>query len=205
MSTYAPPELESFADWIQATDDHAQHHLDLLSRVARALDTSAATSPAERAGLAQKVERWRYQHLNEHAGALTPQDEALIDSLDGVARQLAGRGHLAPRRTRHAVHDPELDTGGVLALVTDLLGLCVSEGLIPRVCYDLKIRRDDGFGVCGYRVRLETLLEPYARARIGDLLATALIPWNRAVGRDTGASLVISLEVGAPASGHHRP
>lgn len=102
-------------------------------------------------------------------------------------------------------HDPELDTGGVLALVTDLLGLCVSEGLIPRACYDLKIRRDDGFGVCGYRVRLETLLEPYARARIGDLLATALIPWNRAVGRDTGASLVISLEVGAPASGHHRP
>jgi len=101
-------------------------------------------------------------------------------------------------------HGPELDKGGVLALVTNLLGLCVTEGLIPPACYELKIRRDDGFGVCGYRIRVETLLEPYARARIGDLLATALIPWNRAVGRDTGASLVISLEVGAPSSGRHR-
>lgn len=113
MSTHTPPELESLADWIQATDDHAQHHLDLLSRVARALDTSAAASPAERAGLAQKVERWRYQHLNEHAGALTPQDETLVDALDGAARQLAGRGPPTPRRTRHAVHDPGLDTDSI--------------------------------------------------------------------------------------------
>ncbi len=113
MSTCTLPELESFADWIQATDDHAQHHLDLLSRVERALDGAATASPAERAGLAQKVERWRYQQLNEHAGALKPQDEALIDALDGVARQLAGRGHLAPRRPRHAVHDPGLDTDSI--------------------------------------------------------------------------------------------
>jgi len=113
MSTCTLPELEAFADWIQATDDHAQHHLDLLSRVERALDTSAAASPAERASLAQKVERWRYQHLNEHAGALTPQDEAFVDTLDGVARQLAGRGRLAPRRTRHAVRDPGLDTDSI--------------------------------------------------------------------------------------------
>ena len=55
MSTCTLPELESLADWIQATDDHAQHHLDLLSRVVRALDTAAAASSAERASLAQKA------------------------------------------------------------------------------------------------------------------------------------------------------
>jgi hypothetical protein len=101
-------------------------------------------------------------------------------------------------------HGPEMDAGGVSSLATDLLGLCVSEGLIPRACYGLKVRRDDGFGVCGYRVRVETFLEPYARARIRDLLAVGLTPWNRAVGRDAGASLVISVEVGTPALGHHR-
>ncbi len=110
MSTVTLPELGRFADWIRATDDHAEHHLALLSRVERAWDSTAAGSPAERISLGQKVERWRYQHLHEHAGALTPQDEALVDALDGAARQLAGRGHLAPRQTRHAVHDPKLDT-----------------------------------------------------------------------------------------------
>ncbi|MCU0870931.1 MAG: radical SAM protein [Pirellulaceae bacterium] len=112
MSTCTLPELNSLTDWIETTDDHAQHHLALLAHVQAALDAEAA-SPAERASLAQKVERWRYQHLNEHAGALTPPSEALVDSLDQAARQLAGRGQLAPRRTRHAVHDPGLDKASI--------------------------------------------------------------------------------------------
>ncbi len=89
MSTCTLPELESFSDWIQATDDHAEHHLTLLARVERALASPAAVSAAERASLAQKVERWRYQHLNEHAGALSAENEAWIDALDIAARQLA--------------------------------------------------------------------------------------------------------------------
>ncbi len=112
MTTWTLPELNSLTDWIETTDDHAQHHLALLARVQEALDSDAA-SPAERVGLAQKVERWRYQHLNEHAGALTPQSEALVDMLDQAARGLAGRDQLAPRRTRHAVHDPEVDTASI--------------------------------------------------------------------------------------------
>ena len=113
MSTCTLPELGSLADWIQATDDHAQHHLALLARVERALNSAAAVPPVERASLAQKLERWRYQHLNERAGALTPQDEALVDALDEAARQLAGLGRLAPRQTRHAMHDPGLDTASI--------------------------------------------------------------------------------------------
>jgi hypothetical protein len=98
-----------------------------------------------------------------------------------------------------------MDAEGLRALVRDLLGLCVSEGLIPRADYGLKVRRDDGFGVCGYRVRVETLLEPYARARVADALAVALIPWNRAVGRHGESSLVISAEVAAGGARHHHP
>lgn len=115
MSTCTRPQLESLTDWIQATDDHAEHHLALLARVAVALDGAAALSPAERARLAQKVERWRYQHLNEHAGRLTQRDEDLVDSLDDAARQLAGRGHLARRAARHAVHDPGRDRDSIRA------------------------------------------------------------------------------------------
>jgi len=102
-------------------------------------------------------------------------------------------------------HGLGMDAEGLRALVRDLLGLCVSEGLIPRADYGLKVRRDDGFGVCGYRVRVETLLEPYARARVADALAVALIPWNRAVGRHGEPSLVISAEVGAGGARHHHP
>jgi hypothetical protein len=102
-------------------------------------------------------------------------------------------------------HGLAMDAAGLRALVTDVLGLCVGEGLIPRAQYGLKVRRDDGFGVCGYCVRVETLLEPYARARVGDALAIALIPWNRAVGRDGGPSLVISVEVGGGGPRHQHP
>lgn len=113
MSTVTLPELGRFADWIRATDDHAEHHLTLLSRIERALEDTAPVTPAERISLSQKVERWRYQHLHEHAGTLTPQNEALVDALDGAARQLAGRSRLAPRQTRHAVRNPRQDTDSI--------------------------------------------------------------------------------------------
>jgi hypothetical protein len=102
-------------------------------------------------------------------------------------------------------HGLGMDAEGLRALMIDLLGLCVSDGLIPRAGYGLKVRREDGFGVGGWRVRVETLLEPYARARVGEALAVALIPWNRAVGRDAGPSRVISVEVGGGGARRHHP
>lgn len=105
-------ELSSLTDWIATTDDHATHHFELLARVVAALD--AADAPlAERVALAQKLERWRYQHLNEHWGAMTPRDETLVDALDTAARRLAGRPELPPRQTRHAVADSRWDSPSI--------------------------------------------------------------------------------------------
>jgi len=118
MSTWTLPELKlpwernSLTDWIVATDEHAEHHLALLAQAEAALD-SAAVPPAERAALAQKIDRWRYQHLNEHVGAMTPQNEALVDALDAAARRLAGCADLTPRQTRLAVDDPRWDTASI--------------------------------------------------------------------------------------------
>ena len=106
-------ELNSLSDWIAATDDHAAHHLALLARVETALGADAAPR-AERAALAQKLERWRYQYLNEHAsGELTPDGEALVDALDTAARRVAGRPELPARQTRRAVADSRGDTGSI--------------------------------------------------------------------------------------------
>jgi 2-iminoacetate synthase ThiH len=60
------PSLSSIADWIRKTDDDAVHHLALLERVEHALRTLDKIAPNERRSLTQKLERWRYQHLNEH-------------------------------------------------------------------------------------------------------------------------------------------
>ena len=96
-------------------------------------------------------------------------------------------------------HGSGLDAVAVQVLAADLLGVCAAEGLIPRAGYGVRVRRDDGFGLCAYRVQVETHLDPYARRRVGEVLSAALIPWNRAVGRDLAPSLVISVELIAPA------
>jgi hypothetical protein len=101
-------------------------------------------------------------------------------------------------------HGLSMDGASVRALAADLLILCAGEGLIPRADYGLRVRRDDGFGVCAFRVRVETHLDPYARARVGEALAAALIPWNRALGKDAAPRLVISVEVMGLAPGQRR-
>jgi len=61
--------VNDLTDWLAATDEHAAHHLALLSRAEAELQ-SAAVPPVERAELAQKIDRWRSLHLNEHGGRL---------------------------------------------------------------------------------------------------------------------------------------
>lgn len=104
------PSLKSFADWIRETDDHAVHHLSLLEAARHALDAFDEMAPSDRHSLAQKLERWRYQHLNQHAPELTAQDESFVDALDLAANQLAGGADRAPRRTHQAVADSSFDT-----------------------------------------------------------------------------------------------
>jgi 2-iminoacetate synthase len=113
MAAGAVQELSSFAHWIRQTDAHAAHRLALVEEVERALDGPAEAGRGERERLAQKLERWRYQHLNEHAGALSPRHEDFVDTLDLAAKQLARRGVRSSRRTRHAVHDADLETASM--------------------------------------------------------------------------------------------
>lgn len=126
------PSLNSFADWIRDTDNHAAHHLALVERVDHAFRTREELAPNERQTLAQKLERWRYQHLNEHARELTVQDESFVDALDLAANQLAGRADRAPRFARRAIDDPSFDTDTIEEAVGALDGNLPLDQLVNR-------------------------------------------------------------------------
>lgn len=120
MTTQLDPPIHPFTDWIQttsswiqATDDHAAHHLALLERVGLVLDRGGSASPEERRRLAAKLERYRYQHFNEHAHRWSAEHEALVDRLDLAANRLAGRQGRPPRAARHAVNHGPLDSASI--------------------------------------------------------------------------------------------
>jgi 2-iminoacetate synthase len=102
--------LSRFSDWLRQTDPHAEHHRALLERAESLLLSDSTTDTDDRRQLTERLERWRYQHLNERTGRLEAQDEALLDALDTMANRLAGRAERAPRATRHAIADPAVDT-----------------------------------------------------------------------------------------------
>jgi len=64
--------LVELQDHIRATDHHAPARLALLDVVVPVLDGRREASEAERADLAGKLERWRYQLLNERLAARSP-------------------------------------------------------------------------------------------------------------------------------------
>lgn len=110
MLTAPCSELLSFVAWLRATDQHAEYHALLLEQAERVISGVEDLPAAQRIHLADKLERWRYQHLQEHAGELLPEDEAFVDALDRAANQLAGREARPPRATRWAVGDAKWDS-----------------------------------------------------------------------------------------------
>jgi len=80
-------------------------------------------------------------------------------------------------------------------LVQDALQWCLMEDLIPRADYGVRIRCDDGWGLCRYRVCVAVALETGGRARVMEMLSLALIPWNRAAGNEAGPQPMIRVEV----------
>ena len=92
-----------------------------------------------------------------------------------------------------------LDEVSLINLFSDLLTQCITEGLIPKATYRVRVQRDDGFGVGGFRCIVEVWLDPYARTRLADCLGSALVPWNRAVMRDARPHPLIGVEVRRPA------
>lgn len=103
MSSATVPPLRSFVDWLKDTDDHAAHHLTVIDRVSECL---AAVMPdeAEARNLSDKLERWRYQLLSEHAGRLAPRDAELAVTLNATSNVLAGRADVDTRATHYAIH-----------------------------------------------------------------------------------------------------
>lgn len=113
MTTQTQPTLISYADWVRATDPRASRRLPLLERAGRLLAGEATASPEERLELAGKLERWRYQWLDERSATPAPKDRRLANALDLAANELAGRDPRPPRDPRRAVHDPSRDAGPI--------------------------------------------------------------------------------------------
>ncbi|HID74413.1 MAG TPA: radical SAM protein [Planctomycetaceae bacterium] len=103
MATQIDAKPESLSHWVWATDGHASHRAPLLDRAAAILDGRLTASAGQREELAARLERWRYQHLNERAGQMAPQDWELADWLDLAANELTRRPARPPRRPRMAI------------------------------------------------------------------------------------------------------
>lgn len=91
------------------------------------------------------------------------------------------------------------DADAARCLLQELLDQCIEEGLVPRARYRLGCRADDGYGIRCCLCCVQVDLDRDARARVQQVLSTALIPWNRAVIRDGRATPVLSVHVRAPA------
>ncbi|MFZ5831705.1 MAG: radical SAM protein, partial [Planctomycetota bacterium] len=99
------PPLGPLTDWIRAADQHASHHLPLLVRAQRILGGQEKAGDAERQELADRLERWRYQHLDSHRDSPSPLGQRLAEVLDLASNELCGRNRRAPRCPRAAVSD----------------------------------------------------------------------------------------------------
>ena len=108
--------LESFTDWIRATDTHAFYHVPLLERAEEMLQAGARVPQEERRKMAVALERWRYQRLNTRKVAAAAQDQQLIEALDETANALAGRAPRPARNPRAALQDTN-PTAAELAVV----------------------------------------------------------------------------------------
>jgi 2-iminoacetate synthase len=103
MPTTTQPSLRTFADRIRATDAHAERRLALVNRAERLLEGEETTCETERVALADRLERWRCQLLNERRDEWSAEDQRLADALDLAAGRIAGRPARPPRNARRAV------------------------------------------------------------------------------------------------------
>jgi hypothetical protein len=83
-------------------------------------------------------------------------------------------------------------------LLEQLVAQCIDEALLPRAGYRVGCSLNDGYGVCCCRCSVEVDLDSVARARAHDVLAAALIPWNRVLVRDARAIPLIALWLRPP-------
>lgn len=149
--------LEAFATWLRQTDDHAEHHLALLDRIQQleSLDDSNGATQ-ERLELAGKLERWRYQYLNENGLPSSEPTKDFLDALDLTANQMAGRRDRPPRATRLAVLDASLESESVGRAV-DLLYSDAPNAMLEEEANALTLARF-GIGSTGERDARQRML-----------------------------------------------
>jgi 2-iminoacetate synthase len=111
MTIEARLPLHPLCEWIRRVDDHAEARITLLRRAAAILGGDCEASNSECGELAEKIERWRYQHLKARSGEMVAEDNRLLDALDLAANELGGRPARPPRRTRRLLHDESLVSG----------------------------------------------------------------------------------------------
>lgn len=137
--------MGAFSEWIRTEDAHAAYHLQLLAQAERVLQGAEPASANQRADLAERLERWRYQLLRERQGQLRPEEVQLAEVLDLTAHRLTGRPARAPRSLRKALRDP--------AFHRDLLQQAQA-GLDPgfpldRLVDEARRRTEEHFAVAG--------------------------------------------------------
>jgi 2-iminoacetate synthase len=103
MTVELAPPLAALAEWIRATDPHAAHRLAILDRAQRVAAGVESCECSERRGLAECLEHWRYQLLDEHRAGLDPLGSRLADVLDVARAGLLGRRLPGPRSPRQAL------------------------------------------------------------------------------------------------------
>lgn len=109
MTLAAESPWNSLVDWIYATDEHAASRVVLLEEAERVLGGKATDSLDQRRHLADRLERWRYQHLRRRDGQLTAEDHRLLDALDLAACRLALLAECPPQAVREALTDSSGD------------------------------------------------------------------------------------------------
>jgi 2-iminoacetate synthase len=98
------PPIAEFVQLVKATDEEADHRLQLVEQAAPVLYAAATSSEDERFSLAEKFERWRYQRLNKYGSLLSANDRRLIALLDLAASKILQGHPRPPKAPRAAIH-----------------------------------------------------------------------------------------------------
>ena len=102
MSIDLQTPLSTLAELVRAADPDAAGRRPWLARVQQILAGRADAGEDQRRKLSDRLERWRYDFLDEPRGPLTAEDRRAVDAMDLAANRLAGGAERPARWPRAA-------------------------------------------------------------------------------------------------------
>ncbi len=96
--------LDEFVELIKATDEDAEHRLQLVEQATPVLYQAATITNEDAEKLAEKFERWRYQRLNKYSPRLSANERGLSDVLDLAAVKILRVQPRPPKNPRAAIY-----------------------------------------------------------------------------------------------------